>query len=164
MVSYYQKNKEKLKQKTKQWQKDNPDKVKEQNKRGYQKEWNINNPEKRKESVNRYYERNKLECNRRNRINYQKNREKYLLRAKLKYENQRNQLYEILGGKKCIKCGYEGLALNFEHINNDGVNDKKRIGNTKKQVYYYLNHPEEARQKLQVYCANCNWEKELERR
>ena len=164
MVTYYEKHKEDLKQKTKQWQKNNPKKVKEQNQRGYQDKWVKDNPKKRKESVDKYYEKNKLVCNERNRVNYQKNRVKYLLRAKLKYEDQRNQLYEILGGKICIKCGYVGSALNFEHIDNDGAEDKKKIGNNKKQVYYYLNHPDEAKQKLQVYCANCNWEKELERR
>ncbi len=164
MITYYEKNKERLKQRTKQWQKENPDKVKEQNQRGYQDDWVKKNPDKRKETLDNYYEKNKLVCNERNRINYQKNRVKYLLRAKIKYEGQRNKLYIILGGKYCVKCGYIGTALNFEHINNDGAEDTRVIGNTKKQVLYYLNHPEEAQKKLQVYCANCNWEKELERR
>jgi len=167
-TEYYQKTKEIQIKRSRQWREDNQDKVKEQNQyettKQSKNEWVKKNPDKRKESVDKYYEKNKLECNKRNRINYQKNRVKYLLRAKLKYEDQRNQLYEILGGKICIKCGYDGTALNFEHINDDGPEDKKRIGGIKKQVYYYLNHPDEAKKKLQVYCANCNWEKELERR
>ncbi len=165
MVSYYDKNKELVKQRTKDWQRDNPDKVKEYNSDPIniekKKEYVKNNPNKRKQTLDNYYAKNKELCNERNRLNYQKNRESYLLKAKLKLENQRNRLYDILGGKKCVKCGYVGLALNFEHINNDGAQDRKIIGNSKKQLYYYLNHPEEAKQKLQVYCANCNWEKEL---
>lgn len=164
MVTYYEKNKEKIKTNTKQWQKDNPEKIREQNRRGYQDKWVKKNPEKRKKSLDKYYSSHKEEHNKRTQANYQKNKEKILLRQKILYQERRGKLYEILGGRICIKCGYTGLALNFEHINNDGAEDKRRIGDIKKQVLYYLNHPDEAKQKLQVYCANCNWEKELERR
>lgn len=45
-------------ERSRQWRKDNPDKVKEQNRRGYQNDWVKSNPEKRKESYTKYNRKN----------------------------------------------------------------------------------------------------------
>jgi len=81
---------------------------------------------------------------------YRINRENVLNREKEK----RVFLINFLGGK-CITCGFEDIrALELDHKNNDGYLDRKRIGN--KVFRYYYNHLEEALEKLQILCANCN--------
>ena len=62
---------------------------------------------------------------------------------------------QALGGK-CIECGYDEdiRALQLDHIHNDGKEDRKRLGS--RVCRYYVNNIEEAKQNLQVYCANCH--------
>jgi hypothetical protein len=62
---------------------------------------------------------------------------------------------QYLGGK-CIRCGYDIdiRALQLDHIKGDGKEDRKRLGS--RICRYYVNNLEEAKQKLQVYCANCH--------
>jgi hypothetical protein len=58
----------------------------------------------------------------------------------------KEKLFEILGGKLCIGCGEkEESCLQFDHI------DRMRA--------YYVKHPDEAKETLQVLCASCNWKK-----
>jgi len=74
---------------------------------------------------------------------------------------KRHFVLSVLGGK-CVCCGYDknirGLVL--DHINGDGHEDRKRIGN--KIARYYAKNLEEAKQKLQVLCATCNQIKSVE--
>jgi len=71
---------------------------------------------------------------------------------------QRGRLFSILGGHKCVKCNFDDFrVLQFDHINGGGRIDMKRFGNTHVMVCYYLKHQKEAKEKLQVLCANCNW-------
>jgi len=78
--------------------------------------------------------------------------------------NKKLILMNILGGPICVICGITDIrCLQFDHINGDGYKERheKNIkGNT--TVRYYLKHKEEAIQKLQVLCANCNWIKRHE--
>jgi len=69
-------------------------------------------------------------------------------------KNLRGKLFKILGGKKCVECGYSNeLALAFDHIHDDGYKDRKiRILDYRK----YINSPSLALERLQVLCANCN--------
>lgn len=72
----------------------------------------------------------------------------------------RNSLLNILGGAKCTECGFNGMAaLQFDHIYNDGAKDRKRFNSHNSFLKYYVTHEDEAKEKLQVLCANCNWMK-----
>ena len=60
-------------------------------------------------------------------------------------------------GNVCIDCGInDPLVLQLHHKNNDGRQDRKKHGGHAKTAYYYLTHIEEAKQKLQMLCANCH--------
>lgn len=73
--------------------------------------------------------------------------------------DSRVQLINILGGK-CKTCGESDIQfLQLDHINDEGAEDRKRFKNIGLFYVYYLNHPEEAQQRLQVLCANHNWKK-----
>lgn len=74
-------------------------------------------------------------------------------------KEQRMMLFEILGGVICNHCGYDKdiRALQFDHKNGGGRKDRKRFSNsTFGMIKYYIARPQEARDKLQVLCANCN--------
>jgi len=74
------------------------------------------------------------------------------------HHQKRLELLQLVGDTKCAKCGFtDWKALQLDHKNGNGLDDKKRIGFGKKYMQYYLNHPQEAKEKLQVLCANCNW-------
>lgn len=68
---------------------------------------------------------------------------------------RRGLLIQALGGK-CVKCGYDMdlRALQLDHINNDGKDDRRRIGS--KIHRYYLKNLEEAARVIQILCANCH--------
>ena len=62
-------------------------------------------------------------------------------------------LSNILGGQKCILCGYDKNpnGLQFDHIHNDG-NKEKLSGYSFHK--YYIENPDDAIKTLQVLCAN----------
>jgi hypothetical protein len=70
----------------------------------------------------------------------------------------RKGLIELLGGPKCVRCGEldEGV-LTIDHTKGGGTADRKLRGGNKSMYRYYLKHPSEGREKLQVLCRNCNW-------
>lgn len=71
----------------------------------------------------------------------------------------RLRLIEVLGNK-CSQCGFTDMrCLQIDHINGYG---HKTGHSYHTDIRYYLKHPEEAKQKLQVLCANCNWIKKHE--
>ena len=74
-------------------------------------------------------------------------------------------LIQALGGC-CIKCGYTDdiRALQLDHINGDGYKDRKEKGKSGKVYRYYVNNIDEAKQFLQVLCANCHAIKSIENR
>lgn len=83
-----------------------------------------------------------------------------------KDNKQREFLIHFLGGK-CVKCGYsENIhALELDHKNGWGNKDRLRIGGKHCRISrYYLKHLDEAKEKLQVLCANCNKIKVFEER
>lgn len=82
--------------------------------------------------------------------------------SKIWLQKQRDQLFKILGGSICIKCGQNNIRLlQIDHIKDDGNNDRKKHSDNYSLISYYLKNPEIARQKLQVLCAMCNWKKML---
>ena len=86
------------------------------------------------------------------------------MRQKRRYRELRVKMFEILGDK-CMRCGFSDIRiLQFDHKNGGGVKDLKVFGNQNTTMYrYYVEHPDEAKEKLQVLCPNCNWLKRVER-
>ena len=69
----------------------------------------------------------------------------------------KTQLAEILGGTKCSNCPVTDLRLlEFHHRFFDGNIDRKRFKHTDDLYKYYIDRPTEAKEKLQVLCANCH--------
>jgi len=63
---------------------------------------------------------------------------------------------DIIGGRVCVKCGFTDIrALQVDHKNGGGSKELKAKGNAS-MYYRYLREPKEARNNLQVLCANCN--------
>lgn len=82
----------------------------------------------------------------------------YLRRRRSVY---RMQLFDLLGNK-CIICGFSDIrALEFDHIDHTGYLDRK-IHHGSEWGRYYALYPEEAKQKLQILCCNCNRIKKIE--
>lgn len=89
----------------------------------------------------------------RNRISNQKSRA--LIKAKA---------IAALGGK-CVRCGYDDniFALQIDHINGDGSQDRKSRNNNQWSLYKDIVNFN-MRDKYQVLCANCNQIKRMENR
>ena len=68
-----------------------------------------------------------------------------------KVNESRQEIIDHFGGE-CVQCGFsDSRALQFDHINDDGVADRARWNGAIPQVQLLL-HPE----KYQLLCANCN--------
>lgn len=95
------------------------------------------------------YEKNKLNSE------WKKRKENYNKHYRF---HIRLDLMEILGGSMCIFCGYSSdiRALQIDHKYGTGPKDRERFKSNYKMYRYYRDHPEEAKGKLQVLCANCN--------
>ena len=73
------------------------------------------------------------------------------------YATLREKLFEVLGGKKCVKCGFsDERALGFSDIDDKEIFDKIRRGGSASSWGKYISNPDLARKKLQVLCLNCN--------
>lgn len=99
---------------------------------------------------------------------YRQLRHKELNASRRRYiRNARKKLMKFLcnGNIKCNVCEINDIqVLTFDHIHNNGKDDREYFANSDKMVLYYVQHPEEAKKELQVLCRNCNWIKRLERR
>ena len=83
---------------------------------------------------------------------------------------RRRALLEFLGGRcSCqgVDCYHDGpcpvddeRCLQLDHIDGHGADDRRRLG-LRNVVDYYSQHIDEAREKLQLLCANCNWVKRM---
>lgn len=141
--------------------------------------------ERRKDVINQRrrerYNEDPEKGRKQSRMQYQKNRKKILekdkkrrdmdptYREKVRIKNKksgkkrrdttRQRIFEILG-RSCVVCGYSDMnSCDVDHIHNDGAADRKRLGG---HVWdYYVNHPDEARRKVQILCSNCNAKKEM---
>ena len=121
----------------KQWQKDNPEKLLEYQRR-YRKK-NLGNPDTQKVW-------NKKQRDRQNAYD-----------AKM-----RDEAIDFLGGK-CIQCGFsDKRALQFDHINGGGSKEYRdsasKSGYHRKKWKSVIN----GEGKFQLLCANCNWIKRYE--
>ena len=72
-----------------------------------------------------------------------------------KDNSKRTVVIQYLGGR-CSLCYYDSdiRALQLDHINGDGKEDRKKHGN--RVCRYYVNNLKESKINLQVLCANCH--------
>ena len=107
--------------------------------------WEKRNPEKKKEGKRREYRRHKAA---------------YKARSLAQTRAQRQLVIQTFGGK-CVQCGFsDWRALQIDHINGGGRQDRSRFA-TK---YSYLKSVLATPDKYQLLCANCNWIKRYEKR
>jgi len=109
-----------------------------------------------------YRESHKEEIVKIKHICYERRKNEISNSGKKYYLKIRNELFDILGGKECMNCGFDVVeALQFDHVNGGGIKDRKSFSSNKLMYLYYIKNPEIAKQKLQVLCANCNFIKHL---
>lgn len=69
----------------------------------------------------------------------------------------------VLGGK-CAKCGFtDPRALQIDHVNGGGSQERKRRGRSNAALAFLRQVREDTSGKYQLLCANCNWIKRYER-
>lgn len=146
---YYLKNKERILQKTAEYEKTH-----REQRNAAQNRRNANNRELNRKRGLDYFYAHKDEIKQKK----QDNKEFYSAQSKKWRTNWKSKLYDILG-RKCVRCGYDEdlVCLQFDHIDGDRKNDKKYYGGMHSYCRYYALRPEEARQTLQVLCVSCNW-------
>lgn len=135
--------------------------------------WRQQNAERSKQSKAAYYQKNRQKFDELNKKwNYEhpeqlrlikvrnitKYREQYQTRRKEIKKQRRLQLFDVLGGRVCIRCGYnkDSRALVFDHIRDDGYEDRKMHYGTYAYYRFYIMNPDIAKANLQVLCCNCN--------
>ena len=112
----------------------------------------------KKDSNRRWIENNRDKYNTYQRKWYSENFERRRCQNKKSRDARKQQLFTILNGSKCYICGFDdSRALQIDHKNGDGKKDRIRFTNMGSVYSYYSKHPIEAREKLQILCANCNW-------
>ncbi len=75
------------------------------------------------------------------------------------YDYLKDQAYKNYGGYKCACCGEtELIFLSIDHINNDGAEHRKAIGNSTYKLYKWLKENDYPKG-FQILCMNCNWGK-----
>ena len=125
--------------------------------------WKERNKERLLQVQKNYYYRNrdKILAKQRTiaRKLYSKNKELYSERNRARWVRYKNEMYEKLGGKKCVVCGFsDERALAIDHINNDGYKDRKlskSISQIRRRVLDNL-------ERYQILCFNCNQIKRIE--
>lgn len=146
---YYQKNRQKISQRAKQWRKDNPERYREQWTSYCQK-----NREKVRLYRKRYYRKNKKRMNFRSMQNYWKDQKGIVLRRKGLRERRRIEVFNGLGAK-CDCCGeLERKFLTVDHVRNDGK--KHRLVADPDRVWRDIIASGFDRSKYRLLCYNCN--------
>ena len=79
--------------------------------------------------------------------------------ARQVYSYYRFKAYELLGGQKCSRCGFDDpRALQIDHVHNDGYLSGRQRGGL--EVYQKVIKGNGVG--FQILCANCNWIKRAE--
>lgn len=73
----------------------------------------------------------------------------------------RREILQLLGGK-CAQCGYQGPALQIDHVRNNGSEERRANIHLAHYQYYMmiLEKIKAGSRDYQVLCANCNWLKQ----
>lgn len=66
----------------------------------------------------------------------------------------------LLLGSRCVICGTT-MRIEIDHKLAGGCKDRYARGNNHSMYRYYLKHPEEAKEKLQLLCKLHNLDKEF---
>jgi len=142
----------------------------------YNRQYYLRNKEERAEKQKRYYLENKEKISARAREYQKKNKEKIREKTKIWYlknherektknreaaKKARKEIIAHMGGC-CTKCGFDDWrALQADHVNDDGAQDRKKRGHT---PHALLRDIKQHKDKYQLLCANCNWIKRYENR
>lgn len=121
------------------------------------REWRAKNPERWKEIAGPA--RKKWKTN---------NRDAHREAQRNHRDTLRREILDLLGGQKCIRCGFtDWRALQVDHINGDGCRDQRFKSSGTGPNYWSFRawlmlYPEKAKLVYQILCANCNWIKRYE--
>ncbi len=117
------------------------------------------NKEKVKQRVMKYYYQHRQE-----KIEYAKKYQKVNKEKKQIWNNRDRQRVRrellLLLGKRCIVCDTTE-RIEIDHKTAGGNADRLSKGNNHDMYRYYLKHPEEAKEKLQLLCKKHNLHKEF---
>lgn len=80
------------------------------------------------------------------------------------YGIQVNRYIRFLLGGRCVKCGYRGLAIQIDHVHNDGAFERSKDIKGSLFALELRKIFDGEYEDYQLLCANCNMEKELRRR
>lgn len=96
------------------------------------------------------------------RKNKKKLQEYYKAYRKTVGTQRRMEVMDMLGGRKCCKCGYDAdvRALQIDHINGDGYIQRRE--HPLPDYTYYKRILESGGIGFQILCANCNVIKKFE--
>jgi 5-methylcytosine-specific restriction endonuclease McrA len=113
-----------------------------------------------KEYHKQYYLKNKEKLNRQVRENLKRPGVKERKNAldRLRALQAKRTIYGVLGGTKCVHCGYDKdiRALQLDHINGGGRKDRDENRSTTKILKMHRDNLDSLKDKYQVLCANCN--------
>jgi hypothetical protein len=108
-----------------------------------------------------YYAEHKEKIKARAREYYEAHREEQRAKQNAKLEEIRNTVLEHYGSM-CACCGEtEPQFLNIDHINNDGAEHRRAIGNRVGSSFYRWIIKNNFPKDLQLLCCNCNMAKGL---
>lgn len=108
----------------------------------------------------RYYQENKELIAQKNKYRYDnnldwkaRNREEASELGRNRWRKRRSEIFTVLGGELCAKCGFsDWRALQIDHINGGGNQHRKQFKAVEKYYQYVCENKDE----FQVLCANCN--------
>lgn len=130
---------------------------KRENQRERRRRYKERHPERLRDAHRRWCERNRDRKNELQRGYVDRHRENVNRAQSEDYHGCRLALFSILGFV-CVGCGcVDHRVLEFDHVHNDGGEDRRRFNGMRSFYVHYAKHPEEAASKLQVLCRNCNW-------
>lgn len=141
------------------WEKVNPEKVKEYQRRYYEK-----NRKKRLAANRKWHKENKKMHNERKRRYAAANRWRVREWTARKNEKARNAVFRAYGGRKprCACCGVSFMPfLELHHVDNDGASDRRKRGSGLAFYRALVRDGFPKVPRLQVLCANCNRTKRL---
>jgi hypothetical protein len=128
----------------------------------YQQEYRKENKEKVSEYGRVYHLKNRDRVIKYHKQYHKTNKEKIDLYNERKHIWRRMTILQLLSDDgvhiRCAQCADDDIdALHIDHINGGGLEDKRRFaGNYDCMLIYYINHPDEAKTRLRILCANCN--------
>lgn len=124
----------------------------------------------RKEYYKAYRALNRLKVQGYSRDWRSKNKEWDVEQNRLERVRVKNDVFSHYSGGeiKCKSCGFNDIrALQLDHINNDGAEERRRVGHSRTSAggtFYRWLRKNGFPPGYQILCANCNWVKEWERR